>query len=64
MVEAWEGHGPTAKDELKEAYRLLDQLKKKARGASEDATPTKALPLPRKSEFVSTVHSPSRVRSA
>ncbi|KAM7527286.1 hypothetical protein LguiB_030696 [Lonicera macranthoides] len=63
VVEAWEGHGPTAKDELKEAYRLLDQLKKKARGASEDTMPTKALPLPRKSEFVSTMNSASGVQS-
>ncbi|PSR94863.1 Protein KINESIN LIGHT CHAIN-RELATED like [Actinidia chinensis var. chinensis] len=30
VIDAWEGHGLSAQDELKEAQRLLEQLKKKA----------------------------------
>ncbi|GJY27361.1 aquaporin NIP2-1-like protein [Tanacetum coccineum] len=41
-VEAWRGHGPSAQDELKEAQRVLRQLKVKACGESDD---NKALPL-------------------
>ncbi|MCE3049829.1 hypothetical protein HAX54_045874 [Datura stramonium] len=48
-IEAWEGHGPSAVDELKEAHRLLEQLKKKAFGVS-DGTLMKALPLANSSE--------------
>ncbi|GJY86267.1 alpha tubulin [Tanacetum coccineum] len=40
-VEAWRGHGPSAQDELKEAQRVLRQLKVKACGESDD---NKALP--------------------
>nr|GEV32280.1 hypothetical protein [Tanacetum cinerariifolium] len=40
-VEAWRGHGPSAQDELKEAQRVLHQLKVKACGESDD---NKALP--------------------
>ncbi|CAN6554014.1 unnamed protein product [Malus baccata var. baccata] len=31
VVDAWEGHGPSAEDELKEAHRVLEQLKFKSR---------------------------------
>ncbi|XP_009790958.1 protein KINESIN LIGHT CHAIN-RELATED 2-like [Nicotiana tabacum] len=48
-IEAWEGHGPSAVDELKEAHRLLEQLKKKASGIS-DGSVMKALPLANSSE--------------
>ncbi|OIT19093.1 hypothetical protein A4A49_42451, partial [Nicotiana attenuata] len=48
-IEAWEGHGPSAVDELKEAHRLLEQLKKKAYGIS-DGSVIKALPLANSSE--------------
>ncbi|KAJ8749568.1 hypothetical protein K2173_026217 [Erythroxylum novogranatense] len=30
VVDAWEGHGPSAQDELTEAHRVLEQLKAKA----------------------------------
>lgn len=33
-IEAWEGHGPSAVDDLKKAHRLLEQLKKKTSGVS------------------------------
>ncbi|XP_059660371.1 protein KINESIN LIGHT CHAIN-RELATED 1 [Cornus florida] len=44
VVDAWKGHGSSAKDELKEACRLLEQLKTKARGALAEET-LKDLPL-------------------
>ncbi|CAK9150016.1 unnamed protein product [Ilex paraguariensis] len=53
-IEAWEGHGPSAQDELKEAKRLLEQLKKKARDASSNEPPIKALPFPHTNEFNNT----------
>ena len=34
VIDAWENHGLNAKDELREAHRLLEQLKKKAHGSS------------------------------
>ncbi|TKY52730.1 Nephrocystin-3 protein [Spatholobus suberectus] len=49
VIDAWESHGASAEDELREAHRLLEQLKKKARGASANELPMKALPLPHKS---------------
>ncbi|KAJ9169598.1 hypothetical protein P3X46_017767 [Hevea brasiliensis] len=48
-IDAWESHGPSARDELMEARRLLEQLKTKARGASTNQLSTKALPLPHSS---------------
>ncbi|XP_052169898.1 protein KINESIN LIGHT CHAIN-RELATED 1 [Diospyros lotus] len=54
VIDAWEGHGPTAQDELKEAHRLLEQLKKKAHGVSLNSPVVKALPLPHGNEFVAT----------
>lgn len=53
MVEAWEGHGQSADEELEEARRLLEQLKEKARGALSKEVPQKALPLPHSKESVS-----------
>lgn len=50
VVDAWEGHGASAHDELKEARRLLEQLKKKAREASSKEPNIRALPLPRNSQ--------------
>lgn len=49
-VNAWVGHGRTAENELREARRLLKQLKEKALGASLKDHPTKALPLPQSSD--------------
>ncbi|KAJ7977262.1 Kinesin light chain 3 [Quillaja saponaria] len=46
VVDAWESHGSAAANELREAHRLLEQLKQKARGASASELATKALPLP------------------
>lgn len=44
VIEAWEGHGPNAEDELKEAYRILEQLKTKSCGSLPEQSPIKALP--------------------
>ena len=49
VIDAWEGHGPSAQDELKEAQRLLEQLKKKSQGASSIEPPIRALPSPHNS---------------
>ncbi|KAM5563517.1 protein KINESIN LIGHT CHAIN-RELATED 1 [Rosa sericea] len=47
VVDAWENHGPSAHDELREAQRLLEELRKKARGTFlNDERSIKALPLP------------------
>ncbi|KAF8394289.1 hypothetical protein HHK36_020495 [Tetracentron sinense] len=54
VIDAWESHGPSARDEFREAHRLLEQLKKKARGSLSEEVPIKALPLPQTREFVST----------
>lgn len=45
VIDAWASHGASAEDELGEARRLLEELKKKARDASANV-PMKALPLP------------------
>ncbi|KAJ6412203.1 hypothetical protein OIU84_005292 [Salix udensis] len=45
-IDAWESHGPSAHDVLMEARRIREQLKTKARDASTNQLPTKALPLP------------------
>ena len=49
VIDAWEGHGPSAEDEVKEAQRILTELKNKAHGASSNELITKALPLPHSS---------------
>ncbi|KAF5738922.1 putative kinesin light chain [Tripterygium wilfordii] len=46
VVYAWESHGPGARDELMEARRILEQLKRTAGRTSMNQLPTKALPLP------------------
>ncbi|OMP09749.1 Tetratricopeptide-like helical [Corchorus olitorius] len=46
VVDAWDGHGASAADELKEAQHFLQELKTKAHGTSTNLKPTKALPLP------------------
>lgn len=49
VIDAWDNHGDSAKDEMKEAKRLLEELRLKARGGvSANTIPTKALPLPKK----------------
>ncbi|XP_061366964.1 protein KINESIN LIGHT CHAIN-RELATED 1 [Gastrolobium bilobum] len=55
VIDAWENHGASARDEFREAHRLLEQLKEKARGASANEFPMKALPLP---------HTPTASRSS
>lgn len=54
VIDAWESRGPTAHDEMREARRLLEQLKEKAQGLScsgeDEVFPRKALPLPLNSE--------------
>lgn len=59
VVEAWEGHGQSAEDELEEARRLLEQLKQKAHGTLSKEGPQKALPLPHTKESVSARRSQS-----
>lgn len=65
VIDAWESHGARAEDELREALRLLEQLKKKASSASADAySSTKALPTPpesRSSEPNISLHQSTRV---
>ncbi|XP_010904580.2 protein KINESIN LIGHT CHAIN-RELATED 2 [Elaeis guineensis] len=46
VADAWENHGPGARDELREAHRLLEQLKKKAQGLPSAVFPANTLPLP------------------
>ncbi|XP_078442485.1 tetratricopeptide repeat (TPR)-like superfamily protein [Wolffia australiana] len=46
VIDAWENHGLNAKDEIREAHRLLEQMKKKAlSSSSRAAAPGKAMPL-------------------
>ncbi|KAG9451904.1 hypothetical protein H6P81_004808 [Aristolochia fimbriata] len=51
VIDAWESHGPSAKDEFREAHRLLEQLKRKARQPLNENEVPKALPLPRLNDF-------------
>lgn len=46
VADAWENHGLCARNELREAHRLLEQLKKKAQGSPSAVFPANALPLP------------------
>lgn len=59
VIEAWEGHGQSAEDELKEAHRLLEQLKKKAVDASSNESLMEAFPLAHLTEGASTSKSQS-----
>ncbi|KZV32990.1 hypothetical protein F511_01501 [Dorcoceras hygrometricum] len=45
VVEGWEGHGPSARDEYAEAVQVLEELKDKASGSVYESL-MKALPLP------------------
>ncbi|XP_020247994.1 protein KINESIN LIGHT CHAIN-RELATED 1-like [Asparagus officinalis] len=45
VITAWESCGPNATDELREAHRLFEQLKKKALGSPSAVYPANALPL-------------------
>ncbi|KAL9264330.1 KINESIN LIGHT CHAIN-RELATED 2-like protein [Drosera capensis] len=49
-INAWEGHGSTAEDMLKEARRVLEQLKLKVSGSPSDRVRTKPRPLPQTSD--------------
>ncbi|XP_010522158.1 PREDICTED: uncharacterized protein LOC104800874 [Tarenaya hassleriana] len=51
VIDAWDNHGDGAIDELKEAKRLLEELRLKARGAAVNHLPSKALPLPNKTKL-------------
>ncbi|KAL3517688.1 hypothetical protein ACH5RR_020277 [Cinchona calisaya] len=64
VIEAWEGHGPSAEDEVKEAQQLLEQLKKKALGASSNESLMKALPLPHKIDAVPDMNSEAGVSAS
>lgn len=44
VIDRWETHGPGAKNELREAIRLLRQLKKKAEGSPSAVFPAHYLP--------------------
>ncbi|CAH9129502.1 unnamed protein product [Cuscuta epithymum] len=46
VIDAWECHGPNADDELKEAYRILEQLKAKVHASLPEQSRVKALPMP------------------
>lgn len=46
VVDGWEAQGPSAADEVREAHRLLEQLKKKAQGSRSAVFPANSLPLP------------------
>lgn len=45
VIEAWQSHGPDASDEIREAYRLFEQLKRKAEGSPSAVFPANSLPL-------------------
>lgn len=49
-IDAWKGHGRNAEDEIREACRLMDELKVKAMGSSSTRSPPKALPVPQSSD--------------
>ena len=51
-VDAWANHGLSAKDELREATRLLEQIKKKAFESMSNAVSQEALPLSHGSDAV------------
>ncbi|XP_072960010.1 protein KINESIN LIGHT CHAIN-RELATED 2-like [Typha angustifolia] len=45
VIDAWERHGSSAIEDLREAHRLLQQLKKKAQGSPSAVFPANSLPL-------------------
>ncbi|GJM87452.1 hypothetical protein PR202_ga03409 [Eleusine coracana subsp. coracana] len=50
VVDSWRNHGPDAKDELKEAIRLYNQIKKKALASLSPEDRATALPEPQEQE--------------
>lgn len=52
VVDAWGSHGPSAKDGLREATRLLEQIKKKAFESLANAGSQETLPLSHGSDAV------------
>ena len=50
MVDSWRSHGPDARDELKEAIRLYNQIKTKVLASLSPAGPANALPEPQEQE--------------
>jgi len=49
-IDAWKGHGRNAEDEIREACRVMDELKVKAMGSSSRRSLPKALALPQSSD--------------
>lgn len=45
-IETWESHGSSAQDELKEAHRILEELKQKACKSFSNELLTETMPLP------------------
>lgn len=45
VVDAWEKRGADATEDLREAYRLLEQLKKKLEGSPHAVFPANSLPV-------------------
>ncbi|KAJ1693874.1 hypothetical protein LUZ63_010572 [Rhynchospora breviuscula] len=45
VVDAWKSRGPGASDGLREAYRLLEQVRRKSEGCSSAVFPANSLPL-------------------
>lgn len=50
VVDSWRSHGPSARDELKEAIRLYEQIKIKALAFLSPEDPPNALPESQKYE--------------
>ncbi|PVH67206.1 hypothetical protein PAHAL_1G451000 [Panicum hallii] len=50
VVDSWRSHGPDARDELKEAIRLYNQIKTKALTSLSPGGPANALPEPQEQE--------------
>lgn len=59
VVDAWASHGSSAKDELKEAIRLLEELKKKAFGPLSEALVQEVLSSPKAEALIQEVLSSS-----
>jgi len=50
VVDSWRSHGPDARDELKEAIRLYNQIKTKALASQSPGGSANALPEPQEQE--------------
>jgi hypothetical protein len=44
VVDAWARRGPDAREDLREAYRLLEQLRMKSEGCPSAVFPANSLP--------------------